>query len=327
MKTSISILLSTALLVTPTLLSDLAIAQPADSMNGPALADLIVTTLGSVALDNPSDRRGARNLASREIAALPEQMRVAATTRLLERLRRTEPDPRSPKADIVSLLGTMPVPWATQNTGPDSQYIYGLYKSESDDALKSLLDQALSNARGLYRDGIKDFSSTTPSEFTRAPAKLKAMADNFPDSRYAENASFYLGQYYVRAFFLLDAPDKPALIKSSNAAFEEYVGKAENHKFVGKLTYFAAGHFYRGLNGWIVDDLKDARNWLNRGSGKFTDDATIYVYRVIPNDALEIIDRFLPAKTTFNRTLAFLNASPSPPYSQADALTKKLRER
>ena len=99
-------------------------------------------------------------------------------------------------------------------------------------------------------------------------------------------------------------------------------------KFVRK-EYLPGAYFYRALNGWILSDLKDAQNWLTRGSQKFTDHNTIYIYRVIPTEdpSSQIIDESLPAKSVFTKTLAFLNSSPTPSYSAADLLGAKLRQK
>ncbi len=294
----------------------------AGSIDGATLADLSLKTIASVP---PADRRGARSLSARQIGALPEEQRIAAATKLLERLRET--DAKAREADIISVLANMPIPWASKDTAQDSRYIYDLYQKETEETLKASLDAALANARGLYKDGIADYSSTTPSEFVRAPNKLKYMADTFPKSKYAENASFYLGQYYTRAYFLLDTPGKATFIKTSNSAFEDYIEKTESNKFPTK-NYLPAAYFYRGLNGWINNDLKDARNWLTRGSEKFTDKDTIYIYRILPTtDNSQVLDDYFVARSTFNKTLAFLNGSPPPSYLQVNALIPKLKQK
>jgi hypothetical protein len=107
------------------------LAQTGGSIDGASLADLSLKTIASVAAQ---DRRGARSLWAQQIAALPQDQRNAATTRLLERLRQA--DVRTTKSDIASVLSSMPMPWVTKDTSSDSQYIYDLYIKESDDTIK-----------------------------------------------------------------------------------------------------------------------------------------------------------------------------------------------
>jgi hypothetical protein len=220
----------------------------------------------------------------------------------------------------------MPVPWSTGTTMADADRIYSLYQHETDPTRKSLFDGALANAQGLYRDGIANYNSSSLPVFTQAPEKLKLMTQKYPLSDYAENASFYIGQYYIKAYFLNVSPAS-SQISSSNAAFESYIAHIQAKDFPTR-NFYAAGYYFRSLNGWVVGNLADATSWLDKGlqpppGPNFSDNDVVYVYQLLYGTT--VIDRFLPAKTLFLNTRTFINATPPPPYTQANSLAATIK--
>ena len=297
---------------------------PASAQNAPidgtSFAEL---SLKAIALVNQADRRGARNLFSQQLALIPSVTRVKATDRLFEQLRTDDTKLRN---DIFGVLGLTPARWATSDTTTDTKYIYKVLLETTDDVSKDLLERALSNARGLYRDGIGDFNSSSLQEFRAAEAKFRKTFQEFPKSRYAENASFYLGQYFTKAY-LLTEPRNSSLVSESNKAYEDYIAKAEAGAFGDKPDFVAAAYYYRGLNGWLVGNLEDSRNWLTKGQKKTSDDDRVYVYQLFYNGNREkIVDRFLTSKNLFSTTLAFIGQTPSPGYERFVELTAKIRQ-
>lgn len=298
---------------------DSGLAENAASVDGAGLVDLSLRSIVKVA---PVDRRGARSLLSHQIALLQDAEITSAVTALFAKLRVNDP---STKSDILTAMQLMAVPWSTQNTSADADFIYASYQQETDQSQKTLLDGVLANARGLYRDGISDYNSSSVPVFTKAPDKLKAMAQRYPKSEYAENAAFYLGQYYIKAFFLEVAP-AASQITMSNGAFESYISEAEAGHFVTK-TFLPAGYFFRALNSWVIGDLTEAKKWLSLGQQKFSDSDFVYVYELFySTDPASRIDKFLPAKTLFTNTLKFLSSTTSPSYANAGPLIAALRQ-
>ena len=80
--------------------------------------------------------------------------------------------------------------------------------------------------------------------------------------------------------------------------------RAERGDFGNRTDYLAVGYFYRGLNGWLSDDINDARKWLSLGQQKFSDSERAYIYQILPSkDKSAVIDKYLPARTLFSTTL------------------------
>jgi TolA-binding protein len=298
----------------------LANAQSLDTLDGSSFVELSVRATQST---TAQDRRGARSLLAAQIGLLPSNMRAVTTNALFAKLKLDDP---KTKNDILAVLGNLPFRWSTNSTDQDIQYIYQSLLKAADETTKNLLDTALANAKGLYKEGIADFNSTNLADLATAEPKLKSMAQNYTKSRYAERASFYLGQLYSKEF-LLKNPRDPQLIAASNSAFEAYIVKAERGDFDGRADYLATGYFYRGLNGWLAGDVKDARNWLSKGQQKFGNSSDqVYVYQLfVSSDRATVIDKYLPAQATFAATSTFLSEAPTPTVDRASDLATVLR--
>jgi TolA-binding protein len=295
-------------------------AQGVSSIDPKAFVSLSLNAISSI---HPQDRRGARTMLAHQITLFSGSARIAAANELFARLRKNDPKIQN---DILGVLSSMTVPWATSNIDSDTQYVYQQLLMTSDATAKSLLDNTLANAAGLYRDGIANFNSTLLNEVVAAEPKLKAMAGRFPKSRYAERASYYLGHVYSKRFMLNDPMGKP-LIVTSDSAFEDYIARAERGDFDNRKDYLAAGYFYRALNGWLDGKIDDAQNWLGKGQQKFTDDDRVYVYQLfVSTDRSTVIDKYLPAKSLFSITANFLKKSPAPTFDQAIGLIMILQK-
>jgi len=154
-----------------------AAVQPAkvqgmDALDGPAFIELSLRAIQST---SPQDRRGARSLFVQQTGLLPSNMRPEITTALFGKLRLDDP---KTKNEILALLGNLPFRWATSSTEEDINYIYQSLLTASDETTKSLLDTALANAKGLYKEGIADFNSTNLADLAAAEPKLRSMAQN-----------------------------------------------------------------------------------------------------------------------------------------------------
>jgi hypothetical protein len=293
-------------------------AQIAGSFDPAGYVELALKTVSSLKL---SDRRVGRATIAQQIALLTPEQKLQVTSALIAKLAAAD---INSKTDICYILSAYPKYWTTSNQKSDTRFVYDQFLNEPDESLKTALDSALANAKGLYRDAINDFSQVDLESLRTAESKLRAVASDFPKSRFAENASFYIGLTIINQYIAGDR--RQQLIKNSNDAFEDYIKKVIDAKFGKKNDFFAAGYFYRGINGWIQDDLADARKWMGDGAKRFSDDDNIYIYQVIllPNVKSAVIDRFLPAKSVFTNSLTVLNADPVVKFPNADAFTKAL---
>jgi hypothetical protein len=311
-------------LLTSSILSLAAFCTPvpqafAQVTDGASFAELSLRSILSV---SAPERRGARRMLSQQVSFLPSSWRNDIADFFFAQLQ--SDDPKS-KGDILFVLGEVSSPWTSSNVEANSNFLYQLAQQSADDALRLLADTALANARGLYKDGIRYFNSTILTDLTQAEPKLRAMATNYPKSRYAERASFYLAQYYAKRFVLKDPVGK-ALVDSSNLAYEDYIKKVESSVFSTR-EYLAGGYYYRGLNSWLVGDMADAKQWLNKGLKAAAADDQVYIYQLfVSRERAAVIDRYIPAGQAFSRTLTFLNQTPAPSADRALELAALLRQ-
>ena len=297
-----------------------ALPQAAGPIDGGSFADLSLKALLSVPAQ---DRRGARSMAAEQIRFLPRSAQISAANVFFAKLHTEDVRNRN---DILAVLGAIPSHWETSNTETDSEFIYNMLIASTDDTMKISLDNALSNAKGLYKDAISQFNTTSVSEIAASAPKLKAMGQKFPKSKYGERAGFYFSQGYSKRFLLKDT-EGGRLMNLSNSAYEEFITRAEKGEFGNAPEYLAGAYFYRGVNGWISVNIADARKWLSMGQAKFNDNDVVYVYQVlVSTDRSAVIDQYLPAKSLFSKTLTFINQVPTPSIDRSSELTMIIRQ-
>ena len=286
------------------------------SIDGTRFASISIRAILSAPF---SDRRVARSMFWRQTASLTADERAAATASLVTMLKSGDAPTKLESADTLAEAKPF---WATKNLSSDTTAVYQLFIETQDITLKNAVDSALANAQGLYRDGIDNYNSDNLEEVMPAGDKLKVMANSFPKSRYAENASFYVGQYFTK-LFLLNDPRGKSLIDSSNAALENYISRAGNGEF-SKTDFLAAGYYYRALNDLIVGNPQDAQVWLTKGAQKITNKDRVYVYQLFyTTDAKDTVaDKFFPANAIFANTATYLQQNPNTtPAQQASMLS------
>jgi hypothetical protein len=302
-------------------LSTVAAAQiaPADAS---ALTDASMKALLDIAASNPRDRNGARILLTRQIGSFNSAARNSATEALLIRVRG---DATLGRNDALAILGQMQTPWTTGNLESDIQFLYQQLQVATDDVSKDLFDNALANAKGLYKDGIASFNSTNLADLVSADAKLRVMSVRYPRSRFGERAAFYYAQLYAKRFVLGDTAGAP-LLQMSNVAFEDYIKRAEKGEF-DRTNYLAAGYYYRALNDWLANDFKNTQEWLKRGQKFKADTDAVYIYQLfVSREKDTVIDKYVPAKIAFEKTQEFVSRTPSPAFNQISDLVTVLRQ-
>jgi hypothetical protein len=285
-------------------------------------ASFIDLSLKALMSTKAEERRGVRARLAHEITLLTDEQRLDAVGALIERLRTKD---STITVEIAAVLGALGQPWATRSHEADVALLYRLYLDATEDTLKSALDSAVANARGLYRDAIQDYNSERlPDDWAASVNKFTDMADRFTDSRYAENANFYLGLFYTKLYFL-GHPRGKALIRDSDVTLENYIKRTERRDFV-KADFLAAGYFYRALNGMIVNDVANSREWLEKGAQKFSDFDGVYIYRLFySHDPETRVDKLFSAKSLFVSTLSFLSRNPNASPSREKELLAAIR--
>lgn len=290
------------------LLALLALPMPysAYAQNSIDPSGLVDTSIRALLALRQDDKRGGRALFGQQLSSFTNDQRRLAVSSLISKMRTED---AKTKIEVANVLASVKSHWMSANTDADVAYLYGQYLETFDETLKNALDSALANAQGLYRDGIDDYNTNDTQRVVASADKFKAMADKFPKSRYAENASFYFGQQFTKAYFMNDSRGK-SLIDSSSRALENYILRAERGDFI-KTEYLAGGYFFRALNGVINADLAESRSWLNKGSQKFSDTDRIYIYQLFySSDSATVVDKFLPAKTLFSNMSTLLARTP-----------------
>jgi len=248
---------------------------------------------------DPSERRQARERLEQFLAALDAERRKAEISDLVARMQ--EGDYRV-QLGAAMALSQLREPWESLNQNADTQRIYDLMRGSKDPTSRGYLDDALANARGLYFDAIRDYNNIDENDRTaldkigETRAKLLRMA-NFVESSYAENAQFYLGQYFARlasAFGPGDPSLRSRFIKESNKWFDAYVEETEKGAFRTR-NFLYDGYFYRALNEIIMERPDEAIRRLS--SIDASGDNRIYVYQFFySREKGSVVDRFIEAK-------------------------------
>jgi hypothetical protein len=153
---------------------DRSFAQSPECPDPATYVDLQLKTLSTV---KTSELQHSRNYIAHQIMVLPVDRQTAITTNLLSRLDGSD---GSAKFNAAAILAVYPTPWATANTAADAEALYSKLLTDSDVSLKNILDSALANAKGLYRDGIRDYILPKLDTQKSAESKLRAMSTNYP---------------------------------------------------------------------------------------------------------------------------------------------------
>jgi hypothetical protein len=106
-------------------------------------------------------------------------------------------------------------------------------------------------------------------------------------------------------------------------AFESYIDRVQNGQLV-KSDFLAAGYFFRGINAWILNRKEDAITWMTNGKNKFSD-RDVYQVIVAPGDKSTIVDKALPARSSFDAGLKFLSSNPPAQFPDVGSLARSLQ--
>ena len=213
MRSQIILLLASMLAMTPP-----ASAGLFESVR-PNIMDLVAKDSGA--------KSGARDIIQKQFELSPAPERITATDELLKKIQAASDS--TEKAAAAVALAKLKSPWEASNHNDQVAALYKLYLETKDPSLGRYLDDALSNAKGLYLDGINDFNSDNVSNPVATAAKFQRMADSFPKSRYASSSAYYIGQYWTRVGFIQN--NFSDSIPKSDTAFTNFIKRSKNGDF------------------------------------------------------------------------------------------------
>jgi hypothetical protein len=192
------------------------------------------------------------------------------------------------KNGICSTLDALKLFWTTTRQNEAEQELYKLYKQETDEALKTLLDRALMRAKGLYRDAMEDYNNDQVE--LSVEAKFRRVYENYPQSTYAPKAHFFLGQYYLRSLAILkkrhQQPKSEEYLKKANQVFQDLLDKMTT-VYEPPLEHLLDAHYFRALTFVQLNQVNDAIEELkNIQKQSVVADEKIYIYQFFYSNLL-----------------------------------------
>jgi hypothetical protein len=291
----------------------LAMAPPASA----GLYDKVQNNIMDLVAKDSGAKSGARDIIQQQFELSPVPERITATDELLQKIH-TASDPTEKAAAAVA-LAKLKSPWEASNHDDKVIALYRLYLDTKDPSLGRYLDDALSNAKGLYLDAINDFNSDNVSNPPATAAKFQRMADSFPKSRYASSSAYYLGQYWTRVGFIQN--NFPDTIPKSDIAFTNFIRRSKDGEFQNS-NFLTDASFFKALNRILVGkenealaQLADMKKELGASS------PNVYVYQLFykTKDKSTEVDRYIPAQALIDATVKFIQANPGQlPGAQSD---------
>ncbi len=308
MRSQIILLLASMLAMTPP-----ASAGLFESVR-PNIMDLVAKDSGA--------KSGARDIIQKQFELSPAPERITATDELLKKIQAASDS--TEKAAAAVALAKLKSPWEASNHNDQVAALYKLYLETKDPSLGRYLDDALSNAKGLYLDGINDFNSDNVSNPVATAAKFQRMADSFPKSRYASSSAYYIGQYWTRVGFIQN--NFSDSIPKSDTAFTNFIKRSKNGDFPN-TNFLTDASFFKALNRILVGKEKEALAQLDDLRKELGNSSpNIYVYQLFykTRDKTTEVDRYIPAQSLIDATVKFIQANPGKlPEAQSD-LAKQL---
>ena len=183
--------------------------------------------------------------------------------------------------------------------------IYKKYLSELNSGrdLASMLDHALMKGDCLYFCAISKYNNnviddTVIENFTR-------VFDEFPRSRYAVLANFYLARYYTRKYIVRNDPND---IIKANEEFDRLMHAVDNNIYLQKQLWKYDAIYFKALNLILLRQISGAKKELEKIiNDKSSPEKTIYVFTFYySRDKKDVIDKSFDAKRLAEYTMAGL---------------------
>jgi hypothetical protein len=219
---------------------------------------------------------------------LPAESREFAVSALVEGFAA---EPPRVQLGIAYALANQSVPWSSSDTNHHSELLYRIFIKAEDNVLKSAIDDALSNARGSYRDGAIDYSKMDFSDVAGSVSKFRTVIEKFPKSRYLPNAVFYMSQYLTRAYIAGGRRDR-ALLELAIANLSRAVSITDKPK----SDLWPDASYYLAMDYLLRGDQEAAVGTLDDMTRQFSDQQQVYVYQFFySEDQNTVIDRSFSA--------------------------------
>ncbi|MBI5320019.1 hypothetical protein [Bradyrhizobium sp.] len=287
------------------------------------LLDKVQDNIKGLVAKDLDARTGARDIIKQqyELSPVPEQ--TAVTDALLQKVQSSpNSDDRAGAAIALSKLTS---PWVASDHDNKLKALYQTYLDTQDPSLRRSIDDALSNAKGLYLDAINDFNSDNVANPAGTAAKFQRMPDNFPKSRYAASSAYYLGQYWTRVGFIRS--NFADNIPKSDTAFTSFIQRSNNGDFASQ-NFLTDAYFFKALNRILVGKENETLAQLaDMKGGLGTRNPNIYVYQLFykTRDKTTEVDRYIPAQTLIEATVKFIQANPGRLPEAQSELAKQLQ--
>jgi len=208
--------------------------------------------------------------------------------------------------------------WKVKDQKRTENKLYELFKQTNYPTLKKNLDSALMKAKGLYWDAIWDYNYYHPRTkriIDKTAQKFRLIFNDFPESRYASKAHYYLAKYYTRVYLIREfkgwGADKNELIaKESNSTYQNYLSKVQDGKYKPKQLMDA--YFYFALNWVLLGKIDNAINELEKiKKSEIKNDYSIYVYEYYSSKGNgNVINRYFPSDQLTEYTIQYLKKHP-----------------
>lgn len=307
----------------------------------PGFGQEIQPRLQLAQIDAPQqlDRINAREELTKYLQSATDNLRPALIQGLITAL----PSYNTPaKRNICNALDSLDFFWSATNQQEAETTLYKLYQDESDAALKIALDRALMRAKGLYRDAMKDFNSDKIDQ--SVVEKFQRVYENYPKSRYAPLAHFYLGLYPLRSYAVLkkgnQSPNLEEYVKKSNEVLQNFLEKAATVYPTPSQNVLDA-HYFRALNFVLLNQVDEAINELTAIETDKSPEEKIYVFQFFYSNLLgeatgnrlvvenDIVDKFFDARTLAKYAREYLETNKGKNFKEQSKLrefTEKLKQ-
>lgn len=258
--------------------------------------------------DNILQQQGGQEELAQVLTHAPDEKQAEILQHMLTGIT----DPNSPYstrlgyAEALSQLGAM---WRVPDLEAWQQKLYTAMLVESDPRMRLAVDQSLMNSSGLYRDAIASFNS---NRYDESEARFNRIINEFPESHYAINAQFFLGQLPRRRCFMESSANCSELLKQSNNAFESLINRIVGAEGIEQCEYYLDAAYYRALNLIYLQNFGMANDSLDiiadQAEKRSFGEEFIYVYYFVDMPGAKVIDAFFPAKQLAEYTKEFLTS-------------------
>ncbi|MCF8531481.1 MAG: hypothetical protein K9G48_00620 [Reyranella sp.] len=215
----------------------------------------------------------------------------------------------------ASILGSTMIPWIATEPDKVLTQVYTAFKKSTNPAESVVLNAALMNSQGFYRQALNEYSAATPDndEYKSVRGALERTLEKFPDSPNYDDAKFLLAQLFVRELVFMRITQKSGL-RTEAVVLEEarkYLGELVNAPKADPPKYTLYAHWNLALLALLTGDSANSNDELERMKqvyeGSLIDDKlrtwnhTLYYYHPFLFSKFPVIDNHIAAIQLYDR--------------------------